>query len=852
MAGALPMTEEDEAQFLLDNLMAYAEPVQAENRARASLDPYEAESAYGGTAPLSPIDYSSPDETEPERQDRAVDVQNDARLTAALARGQRTTDALRARTPMRGENVMAGAGSVLDIPRGIATQVVPHVAERGASALGASDETADFLGNLIGGAAERAVAPGDQAGRWLSSEPVRRVVRGDERAPSTSPLATAYDALTTRYTPEGVSSALAQTLTLSAADEIAAATGVTDLETARRRRDAAEQDVSGSNFGTLLGLGAMAAAPGAASIPALARMQGVGGTLARGGATVAENAGLGYLSGIFGSDAEPGSEERSAAGRRNAFIGGGAATALSALPLLPAGYRAVRGLASETPERMMRGAAQFNEYLGNQPAGTADVVSRFLANDGVEASRAAAPAAGAPYRAPGAAAPPPRAATTPDDVIRASEDRVARLRPSQLRAAALRGENAETRAAVDGQLSSSIDNLFRLGDEVEESVGRLQMKESAIRRLMAESPPPATQRGGGVAGAPRAGTMAAMEAPAVAVDAARVAQSVDEQLRAMAEGQGIVLSPMQRRELSRLVDVVSTSDDAAASFMALDSLKRQVGRLRELAARGRIGPNSSAFADDLEEVYATLRRHLEDDNVWGAGAAGMQREMNAAFTPMIPARRALERFTTEDPDRRAVNGWDQARRADRHALGTVVDNANSGRFQNERADLIRGAQLYSDWAETMQRLHQGDTATARQMQAEAQRMLAAIDRLQTDVRASQMLQEAAGGVGRLGGSRFGIDLPQMVRLLQRFSDNPRATASTRGGRIFAEMWPQLQTAVSRVAATSGHSDAGANDARTPDADELEALRALPMAEEEPPARTPDEDELEALRALPEI
>jgi hypothetical protein len=215
-----------------------------------------------------------------------------------------------------------------------------------------------------------------------------------------------------------------------------------------------------------------------------------------------------------------------------------------------------------------------------------------------------------------------------------------------------------------------------------------------------------------------------------------------------------------------------------------------------------------------------LRGHLEDAGTWGAGAAQMQREMNAAFTPMIPARGALERFTDEDPFNRARNGWDQARRANRQQLRSIVDAAADPTHQNERADLLRGAQLYSDWAATMQRLHQGDQAAGAAMQQEAARMLSLIDTLQTDARARGLLEQATEAVGSLGVGKRSIDLTTMVQMLRRFRDNPRAAANTNAGRVFAEMWPSLERTVRRVTVeTIGDRGDGA-DSHQPDDTEL--------------------------------
>jgi hypothetical protein len=286
--------------------------------------------------------------------------------------------------------------------------------------------------------------------------------------------------------------------------------------------------------------------------------------------------------------------------------------------------------------------------------------------------------------------------------------------------------------------------------------------------------------------------------------AARVAEQMRDHIDTVARAHGVTLSATRMQRLQYLADRAATATDAAESFMALDEFKRELGRLRGAAQSGRLGMNAGQMAEDLETAYEVMRRHLEDASVWGERPAAYQREMNAAFTPMIRPRGALERrFMEEDPHNRSVNGWDQALRARRGEVAGVLNRASLEEGLNERADLLRGAQRYSDWAETMQRLHAGDTSAAQQMQQETQRLLSAIERLQTDVRAAQLLEQAASGVPQIGGDRFGTNLPKMVRMLQRFRDNPRAVAGGPPSAILPEIFRALSFATRQLMEGAG-------------------------------------------------
>jgi hypothetical protein len=409
----------------------------------------------------------------------------------------------------------------------------------------------------------------------------------------------------------------------------------------------------------------------------------------------------------------------------------------------------------------------------------------------IEGDAAPAALSAVPTPAPRAPEPPRANGPSMDRVIAASEGRINQLSPRDLRAAAVRGEDPANRDALLGEMSDSLNNLFRLGDEVEESVGRNQVKERTIRSAMERAP----------------------AIPEARARAAAVAEQVSQSVQEMAQASGGALSRRQRDELQRLVDVASTSEDPAASFMALDDLKRQIGRLRSAANGGRLGPNSAALADDLEGVYGQLRGHLEDAQVWGQGATRIQREANAAYTPYIPARDALERrFMEPDPHARAVNGWDQAQRANRQRIGGLLDNANAADRLDERGDLLRGAHQFSDWAGTMQRLYAGDTAAAQRMQAEARRMIGLIETMQTDARSADMLRQASEAVGRVGVGRMSLGLPQVVRLLQRYADDPIRAAQQPGGRVVASMMPALSRALRGVPAAGGAMERGRTEA----------------------------------------
>jgi hypothetical protein len=892
------MTEEEEAQFLLDNLTAYARPVQdvldrqdaAATRApdyRDPLAPTEAESEGADAFPLSPIDYTGEQRaeadaitgasrrrrdaeveraftefgeatpTEPvdtwaprrylpeeratlqaqdiDRLARARDIQRQesearhrARTEAALARGEAHTQRLAeqgraARTLRNGGSVMAGAMNLFDLPRGMTTQVWPEVVGGAARLMGAEEGAADDLAARTAEFGEPIARAWDSASEFVRRPDVQRTMRGPEGMPATNPIDVAWDLATAPATSEGRLGSAGQGLMLGRVDEILSGYGM-DIDRVRENLARAEEDEVGYGQGSVASLIPWMAAPGARSIPFLARMGGFGGVAARAAAGTGEAGVMGFAAGTGDSEAEAFTPEWLSAGAEQA----GPSAAIGALfqvpSLIAGGYRAIADRAPNAPGRIARTLASAQEIARLAPEGTRGDVARLLDTNNPPP---AAPTTRAPtgYRDQATAARGRPAPPSLDEVVQASERRISGLTPAELRAAAMRGGDRGQRERLIGEIADSLDNLFRRGSEVEESVGRLQVKAPTIQRAMEAAP-------------------AAANAPAQAL---ALADEVIDQVRGYSAGNNRAISNAMNAEMQRLreqIEFASESGNATEAFMALDELKRAFGRLQSAVQRGDLG--SVAFAEDVRSQYARMQRMLEDANVWGAEASRIQREANAAFTDMIPRRSALQRFMGENPDERDASGWAQGRRANRRRVAQVLSESNQQVGLDDRADLLRGARSFGDWAEVQQRLYAGSTEAAREMQREARRLIALMDTVQTDSRASRLLEETAASIAGGGVERAGTLLPWAVRILHdidRGALSPRQMAERTP--LMRALGETLQRIGTRGPALEAASDRGESTTRV-EIDE-DYLRSLGME----PEPSIDDEYLRSLGMEPE-
>ena len=325
----------------------------------------------------------------------------------------------------------------------------------------------------------------------------------------------------------------------------------------------------------------------------------------------------------------------------------------------------------------------------------------------------------------------------------------------------LRGQDALEQGSR--RLTSHMDHAERAYDAVREAITGANKAES-VERLMGGDLGVQLQRAEEQIGAAR-----------------RMADDLDHQVRVYAGGDygpraPGVLRPL-RGAVERAEDRIAalrarrgagSQADQAEAFVALDQLRRDLGGFTERLGMGERGP--------MYEQFMATRAGLEDAGIWGADAAALQRETNAAWHPLIAASGPFEqRFLT---DAGLASGFRTSREADSARVRAYLDGLGTAR--SETAETV-----WSRRYEAMQALN--DAALARHSLSPAERSaalslrdsLAALRRthgeIATDATRLRQWQEIMGasssgaggltglvGAGALGAGMGAIGAPLLV------------------------------------------------------------------------------------------
>lgn len=163
------------------------------------------------------------------------------------------------------------------------------------------------------------------------------------------------------------------------------------------------------------------------------------------------------------------------------------------------------------------------------------------------------------------------------------------------------------------------------------------------------------------------------------------------------------------------------ADASADLFQALDELKRGIGDVQGRVERLDRG---SSFLAELrgESGYEGIRRTLEADTLWGAGAAGAQRDVNRAFTRYLERRGRYAREFLGDGARDTVDPFRRLPEADSARVDSFVRSAGAARNDTRAQTFREVLDAQADLAETMARhLDLGDLAEDATKAAESAR-----------------------------------------------------------------------------------------------------------------------------------
>lgn len=277
----------------------------------------------------------------------------------------------------------------------------------------------------------------------------------------------------------------------------------------------------------------------------------------------------------------------------------------------------------------------------------------------------------------------------PEDV-RPSAERLSAMGPSG------RASRASARAGARGlddtqrQLTGLVDETEELADVVLD-YGKIGMKREPIAKAIGED------------------GVAVNNVQAVADSLAEVTASMAqgaEQMAGVAErGPGLLaLKRMQESITNTLkkVDALEGDDMAAQAsevFMELDNLKRQIGKNVKTATSGRGDP---MVADYLKGEYEKLRQVLENEQLWGPQAAGIQREVNAAWTPWIRKRGPFAREAlARDSGIQGADPWTTRPVGDPAKIGSALRGAGTPDMDLRERHIREGLESTSNLVRTL-------------------------------------------------------------------------------------------------------------------------------------------------------
>jgi hypothetical protein len=216
------------------------------------------------------------------------------------------------------------------------------------------------------------------------------------------------------------------------------------------------------------------------------------------------------------------------------------------------------------------------------------------------------------------------------------------------------------------------------------------------------------------------------------------------------------------------VDGVFSAKGAAEQFVALDEMKRALGRWTKASQAVEKSPDAlkllqgRATRTRLEELYERMRTGLQDESVWGKAALDQQ-QINGAWAKQIEAEGRFHRALTTEVGVDPANPWRKVRGVDPGKADSYVNS-----LTNPKNDLTHKAvrdyvSSTRDLAGTMAEAYEmpaAKLAEVRKLHAAADAFDATLSKTEKTVALSNQLEEllkreGASGAGSLVGLAAG-------------------------------------------------------------------------------------------------
>lgn len=263
---------------------------------------------------------------------------------------------------------------------------------------------------------------------------------------------------------------------------------------------------------------------------------------------------------------------------------------------------------------------------------------------------------------------------------------------------------SELQQQATREATRDINTVVRAADETFGRSAGVGLKPGAARKLFRDQPPAdLTHTTGAVVDALSTidDTMGALRKQ-VDVYEKRGLKAFDDVRQDISEIAGGIMTRNRSGTLA-------TPEELEAAFIGMDRLKRRIGSVRK-----SVGYVDQGASSALNEQYEKLRLLLEDDVVWGAGAAGLQKTVNPKITAYLDYANAFDNGFAlargSQTSRSAADAFERVAEADPAKVGSALGSI--GKAENAHAEdvLVTGMRRRVEMLETLSEQYQLDAA----------------------------------------------------------------------------------------------------------------------------------------------
>lgn len=284
---------------------------------------------------------------------------------------------------------------------------------------------------------------------------------------------------------------------------------------------------------------------------------------------------------------------------------------------------------------------------------------------------------------------------------------------------------------------------------------------------------------------------------------------------------------------------------AADAFMALDNMKRRIGRAVKASDRG-VGADANT-SEGMKDVYEAVRKHLEAAEIWGEGASGVQTEINAAITPWIRKQKGMAAVTTEARGLVSADPWHVRGEGDPAWTSNMLKQAGTIENDVNEKMLKEGLDASAKLSQVMSKHYNIPVSVklrANKVSEAADQVRGKLDGWISDAKIARELEDLAreAAANPVGGNPL-ARAPMIGPMIEHMQGSPagrirslarvdeRLANAPAGPQLGPELPPGFAALLGRQAPRAGATVAGGATAMTEE--ELEEQRRLEAARRQP-------------------